>query len=260
MCRHRVKIPSLGWVKLKEKGYIPTTKSGLVIKSGTISKRAGRYYISALVEVPDVQAEKPTAEGIGLHLGVKALATLSNGKSYVNINKSEQIKKLEKRLKREQRSLSRMNINIKRGGASGMRNIEKQRLKIQKLHQRIANIRTDHTNKVISEIVRTKPSYITIGDLSVKDMSRSRIFSKAVTSQQFYSFREKLQFKCYENGIELGIADRGFPYSRRCSCCGAVNKNSTAGDKLFRCSCGNMAERALNASINLKGAEKYTVA
>ena len=116
--RHRIKIPSLGWVQLKEKGYIPTTKDGYVVSSGTVDYVAGKFYISALVEIHDKQENNNTNNGIGIDLGIKHLAIVSNGSTYKNINKTTRVKKLEKRLKREQRKLSRKYENKKKGGAT----------------------------------------------------------------------------------------------------------------------------------------------
>lgn len=116
--RHRINIPSLGWVKLKEKGYIPTTKDGWVIKSGTISIKANRYYVSVLVEIPDTKIANNSNEGIGIDLGLKEFAIVSNGDTYKNINKSAKVKKLEKQLKREQRCLSRKYENLKKGAST----------------------------------------------------------------------------------------------------------------------------------------------
>lgn len=141
--RHRIKIPTIGWVKLCEKGYIPTTKSGYVIKSGTVSYKADRYYVSVLVEVPDVAPTKPINEGIGIDLGLKEFVTCSDGRKYKNINKKAKIKKLEKSLKRQQKSLSRKYKKLKKG-ESTQKNIQKQKLKVQKIHHRIENIRTDY--------------------------------------------------------------------------------------------------------------------
>ena len=186
--RHRIKIPSLGWVRIKEKGYIPTTKDGYVIKSGHVSIKADRYYVSVLIEIQDKTTVSNSSEGIGIDLGLKDFAIVSNGKTYKNINKSAKLKKLEKKLIREQRSLSRKYENIKKGESTQKRNIQKQKLKIQKLHQRIDNIRTDYINKTIAEIVKTKPSYITIEDLNVSGMMKNRHLSKAVASQKFYEF------------------------------------------------------------------------
>ena len=170
--RHRIKIPTLGWVKIKEKGYIPTNQ---VISSGTVSKRAGRYYVSVVVS-DETQDVKPLKElndfGIGIDLGVKDFAVISDGTVKKNINKTAKMKKLEKKLKREQRSLSRKYEDFKKRnkekkGEATRQNIQKQVLKVQKIHKKMDDIRTDYINKTINEIVKTKPSYITIEDLNI---------------------------------------------------------------------------------------------
>ena len=258
--RHRINIPSLGWVRIKEKGYIPTTKDGYVIKSGHVSIKADRYYVSVLIEIPDNRIANNSNEGIGIDLGLKDFAVVSNGTSYKNINKSAKLKKLEKQLIREQRSLSRKYQNVKKGGPTQRANIQKQRLKVQKLHHRIDNIRTDYINKTIAEIVKTKPSYITIEDLNVSGMMKNKHLSKAVASQKFYEFRTKLQAKCNENGIELRVVDRWYPSSKTCHCCGTVKKDLKLSNRMFKCSCGYVEDRDFNAALNLRDAITYEVA
>ena len=258
--RHRLKIPTLGWIRIKEKGYIPTTKDGYMIRSGTVSVKAGRFYVSVLVEIPDVNINNNLNEGIGIDLGLKDFAIISNGKTYRNINKSAGLKKLEKQLIREQRSLSRKYENLKKGESTQRANIQKQKLKVQKLHHKMDNIRTDHINKTIAEIVKTKPSYITIEDLNVKGMMKNRCLSKAVASQKFYEFRTRLKAKCDENGIELRVADRFYPSSKTCHHCGSVRKNLKLSDRIYRCECGYVADRDLNAALNLKDAKTYRIA
>ena len=258
--RHRLKIPTLGWVRIKEKGYIPTTKDGYMIRSGTVSVKAGRFYVSVLVEIPDVNIDNSSNEGIGIDLGLKDFAIVSNGKTYRNINKSAGLKKLEKQLIREQRSLSRKYENLKKGESTQRANIQKQKLKVQKLHHKMDNIRTDYINKTIAEIVKTKPSYITIEDLNVKGMMKNRCLSKAVASQKFYEFRTRLKAKCDENGIELRVADRFYPSSKTCHHCGSVRKNLKLSDRIYRCECGYVADRDLNAALNLKDAKTYRIA
>ena len=258
--RHRLKIPTLGWVRIKEKGYIPTTKDGYMIRSGTVSVKAGRFYVSVLVEIPDVNINNNLNEGIGIDLGLKDFAIISNGKTYRNINKSAGLKKLEKQLIREQRSLSRKYENLKKGESTQRANIQKQKLKVQKLHHKMDNIRTDYINKTIAEIVKTKPSYITIEDLNVKGMMKNRCLSKAVASQKFYEFRKRLKTKCDEKGIELRVADRFYPSSKTCHHCGYIRKNLKLSDRIYRCECGYVADRDLNAALNLKDAKTYKIA
>ena len=258
--RHRINIPSLGWVRMKEKGYFPTTKDGYVIKSGHVSIKADRYYVSVLIEIPNNKIANHSKEGIGIDLGLKEFAIVSNGKTYKNINKSAKLKKLEKQLIREQRSLSRKYENLKKGESTQRANIQKQKLKVQKLHHKIDNIRTDYINKTIAEIVKTKPSYITIEDLNVSGMVKNKHLSKAVASQKFYAFRTKLQAKCKERGIELRVVDRWYPSSKTCHCCGAIRKDLKLSDRIFRCDCGYIEDRDFNAALNLRDATTYEVA
>ena len=258
--RHRIKIPTLGWVRLKEKGYIPASKDGFVIRSGAVSMKAGRYYVSALVDIPAPEAAGNFTDGIGIDLGLKDFAVVSNGTVYRNINKTARIRKLEKQLRRAQRKLSRKYENLKKGESTQRANIQKQKLKVQKLHHRIDNIRTDYINKTIAEIVKTKPSYITIEDLNVKGMMKNRHLSKAVASQKFYEFRIKLQAKCNENGIELRVADRWYPSSKTCHCCKNIRKDLKLSDRIFKCDCGYIEDRDFNAALNLRDAMTYEVA
>lgn len=258
--RHRIKIPTLGWVRIKEKGYLPTTKDGWVIRSGTISRKAGRYYVSVLVKLPDSKRVNDSKEGIGIDLGIKEFAVLSNGTVYKNINKSAKMKKLEKQLRREQRKLSRKFQNLKKGEAAQRVNLQKQKQKVQKLYHRIDCIRTDYLNQTIAEIVKTKPSYITMEDLNVKGMMKNRHLAKAVASQKFYEFRMKLKAKCEENGIELRVVDRFYPSSKKCHFCGRIKKNLKLSDRIYQCDCGYAEDRDFNASLNLRDAETYKTA
>ena len=270
--RHRVKIPTLGWVRLKEFGYIQTNS---IVKSGTVSQKADRYYVSILVEERDIKISNSNIgikiantnnEGLGIDLGIKEFAVCSDGIKFKNINKTSTVKKVEKKLKREQRKLSRKyeslkirNKNIREGRATSQ-NIQKQIVKVQKLHQRLTNIRTDYINKIVSSIIKQKPSYITIEDLNVKGMMKNKHLSKAIASQKFFEFKTKLMFKCKENHIELRIVDRFYPSSKTCSSCGKVKKDLKLSDRVYKCDCGLTIDRDLNASINLKNAKEYKIA
>nr|WP_115613477.1 RNA-guided endonuclease TnpB family protein [Clostridium perfringens] len=261
--RHRVKIPTLGWVRLKEFGYIPKNS---VVKSGTVSQKADRYYVSILVEETYIKISNPNNEGLGIDLGIKEFAICSNGNKFKNINKTSTVKKIEKKLKRVQRKLSRKyeslkirNKNIKEGRAT-RQNIQKQVVKVQRLHQRLANIRTDYINKTVFSIVKQKPSYITIEDLAVSNMMKNKHLSKAISSQKFFEFKTKLMSKCKQNNIELRIVDRFYPSSKTCSNCGKIKKDLKLSDRIYKCDCGFTIDRDLNASINLKNAKEYKIA
>lgn len=257
--RHRIKVPTLGWVRLKEKGYIPTSKDGFIVRSGTISYKAGRYYISVLVDMPNTDNVQCNNFGIGIDLGLKNLAICSNGSTYHNINKTYNVRKAEKSLKREQRKLSRKVISIKKG-ESTQKNFVKQRLKVQKLYQRLTNIRTDYLNKTISSIVKNKPAFIVIEDLNVSGMMKNRHLSKAVAQQKFFELKTKLISKCKENNIELRVVDRWYPSSKTCHNCGHIKKDLKLSDRTYRCSeCGYVEDRDINASLNLRDARTYTI-
>ncbi|MEE0716174.1 RNA-guided endonuclease InsQ/TnpB family protein [Eubacterium sp.] len=263
--RHRINIPTLGWIRLKEKGYIPTTKQGYVIKSGTVSQKAGRYYVSVLLDMPESERLQLNDFGLGIDLGVKDFAIVSNGETYKNINKTAGLRKLEKQLKREQRCLSRRYEDLKkrnkiRKGEATRQNIQKQVLKVQKIYRRISNIHTDYINKTIAEIVKNKPSYITIEDLNVKGMMKNRHLSKAVASQKFYEFRIKLEAKCRESGIELRVVDRWYPSSKLCHHCGSIRRDLKLSDRIYKCSCGYTEDRDFNAALNLRDALTYEIA
>lgn len=264
--RHRIKIPTLGWIKFKEKGYIPTNYNTHTIKSGTVSIKAGRYYVSVLVEEQEQNQPQLNDFGIGIDLGIKDFAICSNGNTYKNINKTNQVKKLQKKLKREQRSLSRKyedykKLNKNEREVATRQNIQKQKLKVQRLHHRLDNMRTDYINKVISELVKTKPMWITIEDLNVKGMMKNRRLSKAIAQQKFFEFRIKLQNKCNKLGVELRVVNRFYPSSKTCHNCGCIKSDLKLSDRTYICpECGYVEDRDLNASLNLRDCQIYKIA
>ena len=215
--RHKLQVPTIGTIKLKEKGYLPTQAK---IRSGTISYKAGRYYVSVIAEVPDNNSERAQGEGIGIDLGVKELAVMSNGVIKPNINKTPRLRNLDKKLRREQRRLSRKYESKKKRGektATYSANIERQVVKIQRLYQTLTNIRVDYENKIISAIVEREPSYIVLEDLNVRGMMKNRHLSRTIAAQRLYYFRMKLTIKAGQRGIEVRIADRFYPSSKKCS-------------------------------------------
>ncbi|ALS22147.1 RNA-guided endonuclease InsQ/TnpB family protein [Paenibacillus naphthalenovorans] len=262
--RHRIKIPTLGWVKIKEKGYLPTNAT---IKSGTVSQKTDRYYVSVLVEEDAASESTDSNDGIGVDLGLKEFAVISSQDRPVkNINKTARVRKIEKSLKRQQRKLSRKyesakkNKNKKEETAT-RQNIHKQVLKVQKLHYRLSNIRENHINQTINMIIKQKPRFITIEDLNVRGMMKNRHLAKAVAQQCFNQFKTKLEVKCKINGIELRIVDRFYPSSKLCSCCGHRKVDLKLSDRIYVCdNCGNTMDRDMNAAVNLKNAKIYKVA
>ena len=255
--RHRIMIPTLKNVRLKEYGYIPV---GAKVISGTVSKKAGRYYVSVIVDI-DVPVIQNTNQGIGIDLGLKDFAVCSDGNTYKNINKTQKIKKLEKKLKREQRKLSRKYEFLKKkGGTATKSNINRQIVKVQRLHHRLDNTRTDYINKTISSIINRKPKFIVLEDLNVKGMMKNKHLSKAVAQQKFYEFRNKLTNKCHALGIELRIVDRFYPSSKLCHCCDSIKKDLKLKDRIYKCDCGYIEDRDYNASLNLRDAKTYKIA
>ncbi len=259
--RHRIKVPTIGWMRLKEYGYIP---KNAIVKSGTIGKRAGRYFVSVLCELEETET-KPTLKqtGLGIDLGVKDFAIRSDGIVHENINKTIQVKKIEKRLKREQRSLSRKFENIKKRGEQSATkkraNIDKNILRVQKLNARLVNIRLEYVKSIANDVVKTKPTFITVEDLNVKGMMKNKHLSKTITAQCFYTFKTWLLLKCEEYGIELRQVSRFYPSSKLCSCCSQKRADLKLSDRVYRCECGHVMDRDLNAAINLLQAKEYTI-
>ena len=163
------------------------------------------------------------------------------------------VKKLEKQKRRLQRSISRSYEKNKKGESYCKTNnvIKKEKLLLKRNH-RLTNIRKNYLNQTISEIVNRKPRFICIEDLNVSGMMKNRHLSKAVQEQRFFWFRKQLEYKCSDKGIQLIVADRFYPSSKLCSCCGNIKKDLKLSDRVYRCECGNMIDRDFQASINLK--------
>ena len=267
--RHKLMIPTLKQVKLKEYGYLPI---GLVAINGTVSYVTGRFYVSVVVDIDEKSKHNKDldscyamqTEGIGIDLGVKDLAIVSDGKVFRNINKSSKVKGLEKRLRRGQRRLSRKyEFRKKKGGrtATSSANIDKQKLKVQKLHQRITRIREDYENKTVHEVVKQKPRFITVEDLNVKGMMKNRHLAKAIAAQRFNHLLAKLKRKAEMIGIEFREVDRFYPSSKTCHACGYIHKGLKLKDRVYVCpKCGYTADRDYNASLNLRDAGEYRIA
>ena len=258
--RHKIKIPTLKFVRVKEYGYIP---KNAIIKSGTITKIADRYFLSLIMEVDDiVKTENKNIKGLGVDLGIKDTAICSNGMVFKNINKTKKVKKIKKKLKREQRKMSRSveYSKSKKIKLKECKNFNKKKLKVQKLFYRLNCIRDDYNNKIVDEITRTKLKYITIEDLKVSNMMKNKHLSKAIQEQNFYAIRTKLVNKCKEKNIELRLVDTFYPSSKTCSCCGKIKKDLKLNDRIYKCcNCGIEIDRDYNASINLEKAKIYKV-
>ena len=247
---HRKNKQKLNWIKLCEKGRIPTNCKYM---NPRITYDGLHWWVSVSVEVDNNTNSPPISEGIGIDLGLKDLAVCSDGNTYKNINKTNKVKKIEKRKRRLQRSISRKyNMNKEGVRYKKTSNIVKREKELLKLNKRLTNIRHNHLHQITSEIVKRKPSFICIEDLNVSGMMKNKHLSKAIQQQGFYEFRRQIQYKSEWNNITVILADRFFPSSKLCSCCGMIKKDLKLSDRIYRCDCGNVIDRDYQASLNLK--------
>jgi len=240
----------LNWIKLCERGRIPTNCKYMnprFIYDGLY------WYVSIGVEI-DNKTTIPLNDGIGIDLGIKDLAICSDNKTYRNINKTNNVKKIEKRKRRLQRSISRRYEKNKKGECYGKTsNIIKREKELLKVIKRLTNIRQNYLHQITSEIIKRKPNFICIEDLNVKGMMKNKHLSKAISEQSFYKFMNILKYKCEWNNIELIKADRFYPSSKKCSCCGNIKKDLKLKDRTYKCNiCNLVIDRDFNASLNLK--------
>ena len=256
--RHNIKLPLLGWIKFKEFGYLPKNKD---IISGRITKRAGRYFISLIVDEDITSKPVSYSHGIGIDFGVKDLAITSTNKVYKNINKTKKVKRLEKQLRHQQRCLSRKHESNKKFKKGNHRNIQKQTLRVQKVYLRLDFLRSNYENQAINDILKNRPEYIALEDLNVNGLLKNKYLSKSISNQRFNSLKTKLINKSKECGIEVRIVNRYYPSSKICSKCGCIKQDLKLKDRTYICTnCGNTIDRDLNAAINLANAKIYKVA
>ena len=246
---HRKNKQKLNWIKLREKGRIPTNCKYM---NPRITYDGLHWFVSVSIEVED-NINLPQNEGIGIDLGLKDLAICSDGHTYKNVNKTQKVKKVEKRKRRLQRSISRKyNMNKRGESYKKTSNIIKREKELLKLSKRLTNIRHNHLHQITSDIVKRKPSFICIEDLNVSGMMKNKHLSKAIQQQGFYEFRRQIEYKSAWNNIPVIIAGRFFPSSKLCSCCGEIKKDLKLSDRIYRCDCGNIIDRDYQASLNLK--------
>lgn len=223
----------------------------------------GKYwYLSYSYEIEDADIiENPVRECLGIDLGIKDLAIFSNGEHYSNINKDKEIKRLVKRLKKLQRQTSRKYEANATYDSKGKKifhktaNIKKLEQQIRLIHRRIANIRKTYMYEIIKSAVKTKPQIIVLEDLNVKGMLQNPKLAKSIQEENLSEFRRIMTYKCEREGIELIFADRWYPSSKTCSCCGNIKQGLKLSDRTYKCdNCGLVMDRDENAAINL---EKY---
>lgn len=251
----------LGFVRTSQP--LPKLLKGQKYSNPRISFDGKYWYLSIGYEAKDMPKPELSGETIGIDLGVKDLAILSDGRVYRNINKTHEVRRLKKKLRREQRKVSRRILqNIKgydknrrpiwKRPLKECRNVERQNRKIRLLYRRITNIRTNYMHQTTTAIVKTKPSRIVMETLNVRGMMKNRHLSEAIAAQKLYEFKRQMQYKCEALGIELIEADRFYPSSKTCSHCGNIKRDLKLKDRVYRCpECGLVIDRDLNAAINL---------
>lgn len=239
----------LNWIKLCEKGRLPTNCKYM---NPRFTHDGLHWYVSVGVEMDD-NTSLPLNEGIGIDLGIKDLAICSYGNTYKNINKTQKVQKLEKRKRRLQRSISRRYEKNKKGVSyCKTSNIIKREKELLKVNKRLTNIRKNYLHQTTTEIIGRKPSFICMEDLNVRGMMKNRHLSKVVQQQGFYEFRRQIEYKSEWSNIPVIIADRFFPSSKLCSCCGTVKTDLKLSDRTYKCECGNVIDRDFQASLNLQ--------
>ena len=243
------KKQKLNWIKLAEHSRIPTSCKYI---NPRIKNDGLNWYITVGIEYGDCTT-LPSNEGIGIDLGIKDLAICSDEHKYQNVNKTQRAKKLEKRKRRLQRSISRKYEKNKKGESYCKTcNIIKSEKELLKLNHRLTDISQNYLHQTTSEIIKREPSFMCMEDLNVSGMMKNKHLSKAVQQQCFGEFRRQIEYKAKWNNIPIIIADRFFPSSKLCSCCGAVKKDLKLSDRIYRCECGNVIDRDYQAAINLK--------
>lgn len=251
-----VLIEKVGWIKLAEFNRIPFNKEQKYMNP-RITYDGLNWWISVGIEENDITNNKPITEPIGIDLGIKDLAIISNGQVFKNINKTKELRRLNKKLKRLQRQVSRKyQNNKKKEGELRYKktcNIIKNENEIRKVYKKISDIHSNYNHQITTSLVKANPMYIVIEDLNIRGMMKNKHLSKTVAQQCFYEFRRQLEYKCSWNNVRLIIANRWFPSSKTCSECGCIKSDLKLSDRTFICEdCGCVLDRDLNASINLK--------
>lgn len=253
--RHRIRLPKLGWVRLKEKGYVPNREP----KSATVSIVNGRYYVSCLYDMDEPAPAPASGEPLGMDVGLKELAVLSDGTMFGNINKTRRVRKLEQRKRRVERSIARRRrANQGKGSEHGWHNYRKAIERKRRIEQRLTNIRAEHMRQVCNEIARRQPSSLTIEHLSVKGMMKNRYLAPALQKQGLATLLELIGHTCRKHGIALRQVSRWYPSSQLCHDCGYRNTHLTLRMRAWNCpECGARHDRDVNAALNLRDATEY---
>lgn len=243
-----VLIEKVGWITIKKNSLPMNCK----YTNPRISYDGKYWFISVGVEkeLPVVQL---TNEVIGIDVGIKTLATCSNGMTFKNINKTKRVKNINKTLKRKQRQCSRKYEKNKKGKEFvKTKNIAKLENQIKLLHRKLANIRSNHNHQATNMIVKAKPSRVVMETLNIKGMMKNKHLSASIAQQGLYELKRQMRYKCEFNGIKFVEADKWYPSSKICSECGHIKSKLSLSERTYICEeCGCVIDRDYNASINL---------
>ena len=268
------KRPSRIYLKENGKLQIPTigdVKFGSVRKGVDLSCKKqvanisfdGKYwYLSYTEDIETSVTNLPDyTDGVGIDLGIKTLATVSDGTNVPNIKTFRRVRILNKRLKRLQRKVSRKYLINKCNKHNKTKNIIKLERRIKLIHRSLKNIRINHIRKFVSELVKKQPQYIAIEDLNVKGMMRNKHLAKDIANCSFYTIKEHLIRKAKERNIVVRLVDRFYPSSKTCSNCGSYKKDLKLSQRVYHCdNCQEKIDRDFNASLNIANSDKYVLA
>ena len=256
----KLQIPTLGVIKF---GSVRADFNLSCKKQVANISFDGKYwYLSYTEDVKTKVTNLPEyIDGVGVDLGIKTLATYSDGTRVPNIKTFRRVRILEKRLKRLQRKVSRKYIINKCNKYNKTKNIIKLERKIKLIHRSLRNIRINHIRKFVSVLVKKQPKYIAIEDLNVKGMMKNKHLTKDIANCSFYTIREYLIRKATERDIVVRLVDRFYPSSKTCSNCGGYKKNLKLSQRVYSCNhCQEKIDRDLNASLNIAKTDKYILA
>lgn len=223
----------------------------------------GKYwYLSYTEDVETQVVDLPDyTDGVGIDLGIKTLATVSDGTTVPNIKTFRRVRILNKRLKRLQRKVSRKYHINKCNKHNKTKNIIKLERQIKLIYRSLRNIRINHIRKFVSDLVKKQPQYIAIEDLNVKGMMKNKYLAKDIANCSFYTIREHLIRKATERHIAVRLVDRFYPSSKTCSNCGSYKKDLKLGQRVYHCdNCQEKLDRDFNASLNIAKTDKYVLA
>jgi len=256
----KLQIPTIGDVRYGSvrEGFDLSCKKQVA----NISFDGKYWYLSYTEDVESQVADLPDyTDGVGVDLGIKTLATVSDGTIVPNIKTFRRVRILNKRLKRLQRKVSRKYLINKCNKHNKTKNILKLERQIKLIHRSLRNIRINHIRKFVSELVKKQPQYIAIEDLNVKGMMKNKYLAKDVANCSFYTIREQLIRKATERCIAVRLVDRFYPSSKTCSTCGHYNKDLKLSQRVYHCShCQEKIDRDFNASLNIAKTDNYVLA